>query len=236
MDEEGFKKHLRKSGRSQSAIKRILSFAKVYEEYLMKHRNGIGLDEASPGDLEVFVSWFEKESGDSAKTYLWAIRHYYIFTSNQEMRKATGMLREERVSKKRKPMVLSRFVGVDKKHTEMLASLGIVNINQMLESGRTRDDRQELARRSGLQESVILEFVKLSDLARIPGVKNIRARLYHDAGVDTIEKMAQWNPMELREMLVEFVEKTGFKGVAPMPKEAQCAIETARKLSRIVEY
>ncbi len=236
MDEDRFGSHLKKSGRSKSVVKRALKFVKVYEGYLSEFRGGIELDKASPEDLEAFVTWHEKETGTSSKLYLWAIRHYYDFTSNSKMKKAAGAMREERVSKKRKSMVLSRFVGVNKKDTEKLALLGIVDINQMLESGRTQEDRRELARRSGLQESVILEFVKLSDLARIPGVKNIRARLYHNAGVDTIEKMAKWDPIELRKMLVEFVEKTGFKGVAPMPKEAQCTIETARKLPRIVEY
>jgi hypothetical protein len=83
---------------------------------------------------------------------------------------------------------------------------------------------------------VVLELVKLSDLARIPGLKNIRARLYYDAGVDCIEKLAAWNAEELRAMLVDFVEETGFEGIAPWPKEAKSAVETARKLPQLVEY
>jgi hypothetical protein len=67
-------------------------------------------------------------------------------------------------------------------------------------------------------------------------VKSVRARLYYDAGVDTVEKMAEWDPEELREMLIAFVEQTGFDGVAPLPKEARNTVETARKLPKIVEY
>jgi len=78
--------------------------------------------------------------------------------------------------------------------------------------------------------------VKLSDLARIPGVKGIRARLYYDAGVDTIEKMAQWDPQELRTMIVQFVEQTGFDGVATLPAETRFTVKQAKKLPRIVEY
>jgi hypothetical protein len=81
-----------------------------------------------------------------------------------------------------------------------------------------------------------LEFVKLSDLARVQGLKNIRARLYYDAGVDTIEKLAACDPSELRELLIRFIEDSGFDGIAPTPKEARSAVKQARKLPIIVEY
>jgi len=48
--------------------------------------------------------------------------------------------------------------------------------------------------------------------------------------------MAQWNPEDLREMLVQFVEKTGFDGIAPLPKELCNAIQTARSLPKLVKY
>jgi hypothetical protein len=66
-------------------------------------------------------------------------------------------------------------------------------------------------------------------------VKGIRARLYFDAGVDTLEKMAQWDPVELREMLIEFVNQSNFDGIAPWPKEAHFTVETARKLPKILK-
>jgi hypothetical protein len=62
------------------------------------------------------------------------------------------------------------------------------------------------------------------------------AHLYYDAGVDTLEKMAQWEPEDLREMLIEFVERTGFDGIAPLPKEIQFTVTTASKLPQIVQY
>jgi hypothetical protein len=106
----------------------------------------------------------------------------------------------------------------------------------MLELGKNRVSRQKLVDKTGIPAEAILEFVKLADLSRIPGVKNIRARLYYDAGIDTVEKIAKWNPKELRTRLMEFVEKTGFKGIAPLPREAEHTVETAKKLPKIVEY
>jgi hypothetical protein len=60
--------------------------------------------------------------------------------------------------------------------------------------------------------------------------------LYVDAGVDTIEKMATWDPADLRAMVVGFVERTGFDGIATLPAEAAFTVARARELPKIVEY
>jgi len=48
---------------------------------------------------------------------------------------------------------------------------------------RERDSRQTWA-----PEYTNLDFIRLSDLTRIPGVKGVRARLYYYAGPDAVEK------------------------------------------------
>jgi len=109
-------------------------------------------------------------------------------------------------------------------------------VEQMLKAGRTSGDRQKLAEETGVPYGAILELVKLSDLARIPGMKGIRARLYHDAGVDTLEKLAAWDPEKLRGMLEEWVAQTGFEGIAPLPKEVAFSVAKAQSLSKIIEH
>jgi hypothetical protein len=37
-------------------------------------------------------------------------------------------------------------------------------------------------------------------------------------------------------MVVEFVERTGFDGVATLPAEARFTVAEARKLPRLIEY
>jgi hypothetical protein len=106
----------------------------------------------------------------------------------------------------------------------------------MIEAGNTPAKRQSLSKKKGVPLDIILEFVKLSDFARISGLKAIRARVYYDAGVDTIENLTRWDPEELLGMLIEFVERTGFDGIAPLPKEVKYAVDTARKLPKIIEY
>ncbi|MFX0079623.1 MAG: DUF4332 domain-containing protein, partial [Candidatus Hermodarchaeota archaeon] len=109
-------------------------------------------------------------------------------------------------------------------------------VNQMRTRGRTPDQRRELSIKTDVPEAVILELVKLSDLARLPGVKGIRARLYYYAGIDTVEKMAEQKPDTLLVVMREFVEETGFEGIAPLPKEIESTINTAKKLPKEIEY
>ena len=106
----------------------------------------------------------------------------------------------------------------------------------MLEFGKTKSQKKDLSEKTGIDKKSILELVKLSDLARIPGLKKIRARLYFDAGLDTVEKIAQYETEELIHVLKDFIQTTGFKGIAPVSKEAASSISTARFILKIIEY
>ncbi|MCU0522998.1 MAG: DUF4332 domain-containing protein, partial [Anaerolineae bacterium] len=131
---------------------------------------------------------------------------------------------------------LKAFRGVRPEHLRALSSVGIRSAEQMLQAGRTSAERQALAGRTGVPLETILELIKLADLARIPGVKGIRARLYVDAGLDTLDKIAHCEPEDLRAQVVAFVERTGFPGVPTLPAEARFTVEQARRLPRLVEY
>jgi len=234
MDIDGFLKFLKRSGQKENARARVLKLVQEFEQYLQTYCNGMKLDAANPEEFDSFISWSKDEGSNiSPKIYGWALAYYYKFISNEKMRNHIRKKRAELI--KRKPFKLKEFRGVNPEHIEMLAAIGITDVAQMLEAGSTKASRLELAKRSNLPIEVILEFVKLSDLARIPGVKAIRARLYFDAGIDSIEKMAKQRPEELREMLIEFVERTGFSGIPPLPKEAEFTVRTAKKLLKILE-
>lgn len=231
--EEGFRRFLKGGGRSENAQRQITAYVAEFERYLQEQR-GVALREADSEDLEAFVAWVEQKSKMSAKKHLWGIRCFYEYTLNEEMRHLAGILREQRIG--RRPFPLREFRGVNAEDVEKLAVLGIRDVRQMLAVGQTERGRAALSAESGVAGDAILELVKLSDLARIPGVKGVRARLYHDAGVDTLEKMAEWEPEELREMVTGFVAQTGFEGIAPLPAEVRFAVDKARNLPKIVEY
>ncbi|MCB0083547.1 MAG: DUF4332 domain-containing protein [Caldilineaceae bacterium] len=137
--------------------------------------------------------------------------------------------------KRRTPFKLREFRGVDPEVVAQFEAYGIKTAEQLLMDGATRPQRAALAAATDVPEAIILELVKLSDLARLPGVKGIRARLYYDAGVDSVAQMATWEPEALRQMLIVFVERTGFAGVPPLPKEVSSTIANAQKLPKVVE-
>ena len=234
LDEEAFQKFLKRGGRSPRAAKGVIAIVLKYEQYLREERDLKGLDKAKPEDLEAFVSHIEGKKKDSAKEYLHGIHYYYEYTQNNQMRNLAANLRKQRI--KQKPFPLRDFLKINPAHIEKLEALGIRNANQILTTGKTPRKRQELSTKTGIPTEIILELVKLSDLTRIFGVKSICARLYYDAGVDTLDKMAKWNPDKLRTMLIDFVQKTSFDGIAPLPKEAEFTVKEARKLPRIIEY
>ena len=110
MDEDGFRIFLKKGGRSKSAIERCLRYVKEFQNYLHEHSRGKRPDDADPEDPKAFVEMIEEMPKASANTHLWALRYYYEYTSNEEMRNLAADLREKRI--KRAPFVLGKFRGV----------------------------------------------------------------------------------------------------------------------------
>lgn len=138
--------------------------------------------------------------------------------------------------KKVNPFKLREFRGISADHIRKLEKMGIRNAGQMLLAGRTAENRTRLAIQAGIPEEAVLELVKLADLARLPGVKGIRARLYYDAGVDCVEKLAGYEPEALLALTTAFVQQSGFDGIAPLPKEVSSTIANARRLPGLVEW
>jgi hypothetical protein len=229
LDEEGFKRYLKKTGRSDSKIDFDISNVKNFEKYLLKHKRK-DLEKATPDDLKDFVNWAE-EAG--RKIWLWAFNRYYDYKQNDVMYCALNELLGIQSMKKLK---LKDFLGVNRQHIQALNGKGFRTARQILDAGRTTEDRQKVAEETGVPLDYILELVKLANLSRIPGLKKKRARLYLDAGLDTMEKIAESNPEETRQKLSEFIDRTGFDGSTPPIFEAAFYKKLARYLPRIVEY
>ncbi|MGD8544785.1 MAG: DUF4332 domain-containing protein [Candidatus Bathyarchaeota archaeon] len=230
VNEVGFVEFMRKSKKSERAVKRYVNYMKTFEEYLTKH--GKNLEVVTPDDLRDFVDWGRRRSL-KVPQYLWAIRTYYEYIPDESLfnttRELIGILYMETYR-------LKDFRRVRTKIVEKLALKGIKAAKQMLDAGKSKNEREKLAEETGIQVEHILELVKLSNLARIPGVKQVRARLYYDAGLDTLEKIAELDPEEMREMLKQFIEKNNFDGSPPLPKEAVMTVTLARHLPKLVEY
>jgi hypothetical protein len=153
-------------------------------------------------------------------------------------RLATGM-RQQEITKgrgKRRSLRLKDVPGVAAEQIEKLAAIGIVDVEGVLETGRTKEEREELSRRSGVPLAEILEFVKLADLTRIVDVKGVRVRLLYEAGVDTVEKISTYDPEGLRQRLMEVNEDRQILRRHPTLVETKYWITQAKALQKVVEY
>ena len=234
MDRDEFEMYLKKGGRSVSAINRCIHHVSIFEDFLRDSRQGTGINYAELEDLSEFIRIADRDSKLNSKTLLWAIGYYYNYTGNFEMSNIARTMREERII--RKPFPLKDFRGVDIEDLEILARQGISNTDQMLQAGATEKDRRLLAEQTGIPEPNIVELVKLSDLARIPGVKGTRARLYYEAGIDSVAKIANLEPEDFHSQVVDYVNKSGFEGVPTLPAEAVYTVDKARKLPSVIDY
>lgn len=73
MDEKSFIEFMRKSKKSERAVKRYVRYMKTFEDYLLKQ--GKNIEQATPRDLRDFVDWGKRES-KKVSQHMWAIRTY----------------------------------------------------------------------------------------------------------------------------------------------------------------
>ncbi len=234
MMEEGFRDHLRKQGRKDHVIQGLVDSVRLFVNYLKKRNKEI--HHTTKEDLFDYAAGRESEKKGSARIRIRGVALYFGYIGNNKMAATANGIREAGISKDRPLFKLKDFLWVNQAHVSKLKTVGITDIGQMIESGKTPDARKKLAESTGIATEDILELVKLSNLARLSGIKGIRARLYHDAGLDTWERIALLDAHKLRDVCIRFVKTTSFPGIPPTPKEATYTVSSAKTLPGIVEW
>ena len=235
MDLEGFRKHLKKRGKKDHVVDGLIGQVEGFRQFL-GDSCGADLEAATCDDLEAYADRADDERKGRGRIVVRGVGLYYAWIGDGALAGCALAIRQAGIARRRRSPALGILLGVNPADVETLASAGIATAEQMIEAGSTPTKRRALADRTGLPLETIVEFVKLSDLTRIPGIARIRARLYHDAGADTLDTLATWEPEALRQMLVAFVERTGFEGIAPLPKEAELTVDKAGKLPKLVAW
>ena len=232
MNKNGFIQRMKKDKKSESTIRRNIELTAEFERYLLENKKK-QTEGATPKDLEDFYLWGAKNKLKNLRMYFMSISDYYAYISNEKIvlkaKELMGIIELERYR-------LKDFQGINDEHIKRLNRKGVNTAKQMLDAGFTKKERNRLSKETNIPINSILELVKLSDLARIPGVKKVRARLYYEAGLDTLEKMAVCDSEEIRRISVDYIEKSGFKGIPPTPAEAKHTVTLAKYLKKYVEY
>ena len=133
------------------------------------------------------------------------------------------------------PEKLEIIEGIGAKYAQRLGKAGIASTLDLLTTGKSPKERENIAQKTGIGEELIWRWVNLVDLSRISGIGVEYAELIYSSGIETVADLAQQNPAELlRKMTAVNKDK---RKVRRLPTEAQTSgwIEAAQQLPRIIE-
>ena len=131
---------------------------------------------------------------------------------------------------------IKEIEGIGATYAEKLASIGIHTVNALLDKGCTRSGRMELAQKTGISETLVLEWVNMADLFRIEGIGEEYSDLLEEAGVDTVVELSKRVPENLQAKLKEVNEQKKLVQQLPTLDTVKKWIESAKTLPRKVEY
>jgi predicted flap endonuclease-1-like 5' DNA nuclease len=126
--------------------------------------------------------------------------------------------------------------GIGPTYAQKLTSAGITTTEALLDAGATPTGREELSEKTGIAESLLLEWVNLADLFRINGVGEEYSDLLEEAGVDTVVELSRRNAENLHAKILEVNEEKQLVRRPPALNRVQNWIEQAKGLPRKVVY
>lgn len=131
---------------------------------------------------------------------------------------------------------IDQIEGIGPAYAQKLTAAGVATTDDLLEQGRTKKKREQLAQLTSIPEKLILTWVNHADLMRIKGVAGQFAELLEAAGVDTVKEFAHRKAENLQPKLVEINDAKHLCGRVPSVVELQKMIDQAKELPPMVEY
>ena len=126
--------------------------------------------------------------------------------------------------------------GIGEVFTRKLQDAGIRTTGALLKQGASPRGRRELAARTGVSGTLILEWVNHADLYRIKGVAEEYSDLLEEAGVDTVVELARRNPDNLYKKMVEVNAAKDLVRRLPSRDRVADWVRQAKNLPRVMTY
>lgn len=126
--------------------------------------------------------------------------------------------------------------GIGPSYGAKLTEAGIKDTDTLLDQGKTKKGRSDIAEKTGISEKMILGWVNMADLFRITGVAGEYAELLEASGVDTVKELRNRNAANLAAKMVEVNEAKNL--TRQVPSESMCEkwIEEAKTLDPMVSH
>ena len=126
--------------------------------------------------------------------------------------------------------------GIGPIYAEKLRVAGVRSVEALLRAGATPEGRKELEEKTGIGHEYIVDWVNRADLMRVRGVGEEYSDLLEKAGVDTVVELAQRNPGNLYQKLLEVNEEKRLVRRPPTRGMVARWVEHAKILPRVVSY
>jgi predicted flap endonuclease-1-like 5' DNA nuclease len=131
---------------------------------------------------------------------------------------------------------IKEIEGIGAVYAEKLANIGINTVHALLDKGCVKSGRREIAEKTGISETLILEWVNMADLFRIEGVGEEYSDLLEEAGVDTVVELSKRDPENLYAKMKEVNEQKKLVKQLPTLDTIKKWVENAKTLPRKVEH
>ena len=131
------------------------------------------------------------------------------------------------------PITDIRGIGPDV--AAILKSEGIRTTNSLLRSAKTPKQRLKLARVTGTDKELVLDWVTTADRMRVKGVGWEYSELLRVVGVKTVNELKFRNPEHLVERMMAANQRKLVR-LMPRQKTVQRWIESAKKLPSLIRY
>jgi predicted flap endonuclease-1-like 5' DNA nuclease len=126
--------------------------------------------------------------------------------------------------------------GIGPAYAKKLSKAGIRSVEGLLKNGASAKGRKEIALASGVDQTLILEWVNRADLYRIKGVGKQFSDLLEKSGVDTVVELSKRVASNLYKKMVEVNQAKNLVNAMPGLKQVEGWITQAKKLPRVVTY
>lgn len=133
-------------------------------------------------------------------------------------------------------MNIEKVEGIGKSNAAKLAKHGVKTTAGLLKAAATPAGRKDLAAKTKIDESRILDWANRADLMRVKGIGEEYSDLLEMAGVDTVKELRKRKAANLHKAMMTAQEAK--KLVRRPPTEAMVAgwIENAKMLDPVMKY
>jgi predicted flap endonuclease-1-like 5' DNA nuclease len=126
--------------------------------------------------------------------------------------------------------------GIGSTYAATLKEAGLETTGDLLAAAGPAAGRRELATKTGLAESQILEWVNHADLMRISGVGSEYSDLLEASGVDSVPELARRNPANLLAKLTEVNGERSLVRRLPSADDVEAWVAEAKTLAPAVSH